>query len=171
MAGNAIAGDTFVHQHRGRCERDAIVASVAILCRRYVVGILHQIGAGNTRQRQEKTHVAAFATVGNSQVNIIPEVCGRREIARVGGAGVVAHNALAEGRNMVGFLAYGPNRNIAGIATVAGFAVTVNAIVEKVGCILERQIRIRVIVARETVLRRRQMSRCLLAGGDSSVMA
>lgn len=77
MARNTIAGNALVRQHRRRCKRVAIVANVAILGRRQVVDILHQVGARIARQRQEKTHVAAFTTVGNSQVNIIPKKRGR----------------------------------------------------------------------------------------------
>ncbi len=77
MARDTVAGDTFVRQHRGRGERGTIVANVAILRRRHVVRILHQIGAGIARQRQEKAHVTAFAAVGNRQMDIIPEVRGR----------------------------------------------------------------------------------------------
>jgi len=60
---------------------------------------------------------------------------------------------------MIGFLGYGPDRHIVRIAAVARFAAVVNAIVEKVGCIRKRQIRVRIIVALETVLCRRHMSR------------
>lgn len=71
----------------------------------------------------------------------------------------MADNALIEGRDMVGLFTNGPDRDIAGIAAVAGFAIAINSIVKEVGCILERQIRIRIIVAREAVLGCRQMSR------------
>ena len=81
--------------------------------------------------------MAAFAAVGNSQVNVIPEVGRRRKIAGTGRGGVMAHNAFIQGRNMIGFLGYGPDRDIVRIATVAGFAVAVDVIVEEVGCICE----------------------------------
>jgi len=78
MARHTIAIDTLVRQHGSRRrERVDIVANVTILCRRHVVRILHQVGTGIARQRQEKTHVAAFTAVGNNRVNIIPEVCRR----------------------------------------------------------------------------------------------
>lgn len=111
------------------------MADIAILCRRHVVRILDQVGAGITRQRQEKAYMTAFAAVGYCEVNIIPEVRRRRKVARTRSAGVVAHNALIQCRDMIGFLGYGPDRHIVRIAAVAGFAVAVNAIVEKVGCI------------------------------------
>ena len=41
----------------------------------------------------------------------------------------------------------------------------------KVGGILERHIRIRIVVASETILRRRQMGRQRLSGSDIAVMA
>lgn len=96
--------------------------------------------------------MAAFAAVGNSKVNIIPKVCGRRKIARIGGSGVMAHDAFSQGWNMVGFLAYSPDRNIVGIATVAGLAIGADTAMGKVGCLLERHINIRIVVALETVV-------------------
>ena len=114
--------------------------------------ILDQVSAGIAWQRQEASDMAAFAAVANRKVNIIPKVCRRRKIARIGRRIVMAHNAFIQGRNMVGFLGYGPDRNIVGIAAVAGFAVVFDAIVEKVGRILERQIHIWIIVALETVV-------------------
>jgi hypothetical protein len=98
--------------------------------------------------------VAAFAAGGNGKVNITPKECRRRKITRIGRTGVVAHNAFIQGRNMIGFLAYGPDRNIVGIATVAGFAVAVDIAIAmgKVGCFLERQIDIRIVVALEAVV-------------------
>jgi len=96
--------------------------------------------------------MAALAAVADSEVNIIPEVRRRRKITRIGGAGIVAHNAIIQGRNMVGFLAYGPDRNIFRIAAVAGLTIGVNAVVVKVGCILECHIYVRIVVALETVV-------------------
>ena len=98
--------------------------------------------------------MAAFAAVANRKVNIIPKVCRRRKITRIGCSGVVAHNSFIQGRNVVGFLAYGPDRNIVRIATVAGFTVAADtaATVREVGCILESQIHIWIIVALETVV-------------------
>lgn len=72
-----------------------------------MVNILDQASARVAWQRQESSDMATFAAVGDSKVNIIPKVCRRRKIARIGGSGVMAHNAFSQGRNMVGFLAYG----------------------------------------------------------------
>lgn len=76
---------------------------------------------------------------------------------------------------MVGFLAYGADRNIARIATVAGFAIGVDTAVGKVGCILECHIRIRVVVTLQTVVIGqqvgRQMGRQLPSGSDVTVVA
>jgi hypothetical protein len=130
------------------------MANTAILCRRYVIRIFDQLGARSARRRQESSDVAAFAAGGNGKVNITPKECRRRKITWIGRTGVVAHNAFIQGRNMIGFLAYGPDRNIVGIATVAGFAVAVDIAIAmgKVGCFLERQIDIRIVVALEAVV-------------------
>jgi hypothetical protein len=84
-----------------------------------VIRILDQLGARSARRRQESSDVAACATGDNGKVNITPKVCRRRKIARIGRTGVVAHNAFIQGRNMVGFLAYGPDRHIVRIAAMA----------------------------------------------------
>ena len=152
VTGDTIAGDTLVSQHRCRREPGNGMADIAILCSWHVVRILDQFGAGIARQRQELTGMAAFAAVGDGIVNVRQKSYRRRKIARIGRIGGMAINTLSQGRNMIGFLGYGPDRNIVGIAAVAGFAVVVDAIVEKVGRILERQIRIRIVVALETVV-------------------
>jgi len=128
------------------------VANTAVLRRRHVVKILDQFGAGIARQRQEASYMAAFTAVADGKVNIIPKMCRRRKITRIGGGGVVAHNAVIKGRNMVGFLAYGPDRNIFRVAAVAGLTIGVDTVVVKVGCILECHIYVRIIVALKTVV-------------------
>ena len=98
--------------------------------------------------------MAALTAVGDGIVNVRQKSYRRRKIAGIGRRRVMAHNAFIQGRNMVGFLAYGADRNIVGIATVAGFTIAVDIAIAmgKVGCVLERQIRIRNIVTFETVL-------------------
>ena len=58
---------------------------------------------------------------------------------------------------MIGFLAYGPDRHIVGIAAMAGFTIVTDAAVSEVGRRHEGWIR--VVVARETILLRGQMGR------------
>jgi len=122
-----------------------------------VVRILDQFGAGIARQRQELTGMAAFAAVGDGIVNVRQKSYRRRKIARIGRRIVMAHNAFIQGRNMVGFLAYRADRDVVGIAAMAGFTIGVDTTVREAGCQLEG--RVSVVVARETILLRGQMGR------------
>ena len=157
VTGEAIAGDTLVGQHRGRREPGNGMADIAILCRRHVVPILDQISAGIAWQRQESTDMAAFAAVGDGIVNVRQKSYRRRKIARIGRIGGVAINTLSQGRNMSGFLAYGPDRLIVRIAAMAGFTIAIDTTVREAG--RRHEGRIRVVVARETILLRGQMGR------------
>ena len=115
-----------------------------------MVGILDQLGAGVARQWQEFSDMTAFAAVADRKVNIIPKVCRWRKIARIGRRGVMAHNAIIKRWNLVGFFAYGPDRNIFRSAAVAGLTIVDDTVVSEVRCILE--CRIRVVMALETVV-------------------
>ena len=139
VTGDTISGDTLVGQHRCRREPGNGMANVTILGRRHMVHILDQFGASVAWQRQELTGMAAFAAVGDGIVNVRQKSYRWRKIARIGRRLVMAHNAFIQCRNMVGFLAYGPDRNIVGITTVAGFTVAVDTATAmgKVGCIRE----------------------------------
>ena len=75
---------------------------------------------------------------------------------------------MIQRRNMIGFLGYGPDRYIVGIAAVAGFTISVDTTVREAGRRCEG--RVGIIVALETVLRRGQMRECGLAGGNVAVV-
>ena len=149
------------------------MANVAILRRRHVVRILHQVSTGIARQRQESTDVATFAAVadgiGEVKVDVRHKFWRRRKITRIGRKAVVAYITLSQGRNMADFLAYGTDSNMVGIAAVAGFAIVIDTAVREAGC--QSESRIGVIVADETVLHRRQMGRQRLPAGDVTVVA
>ncbi len=157
VTGDTIAGDTLVSQHRCLREPGNGMADIAILCSWHVFRILDQLSAGIAWQRQESTGMAAFAAVGDGIVNVRQKSYRRRKIARIGCIGCVAVNTLSQGRNMIGFLAYGPDRHIVRIAAMAGFTIAVDTTVREGGRQLEG--RIRVVVAGETILLRGQMGR------------
>ena len=99
------------------------MAIIAILCGWHVVRILDQFSGSIARQRQKTTDMAAFAAVGNGagsiKVNIRHKIWCRPKIACIGRISVVAHITIIQGRNMIDFLAYGPDRHKVAIAAMA----------------------------------------------------
>ena len=138
-----------------------------------MVRILDQVRSRIAGQGQELTGMTAFAAAGYKIVNRRTKCCRRREVSLISSISTVAHDAFTQCRNMIGYLAYGPDRNIIWIAAMAGFALCRDPHVAKVRRWLER---CGGTVADIAILVGRQMSRwfaveCVTRRAEVTIMA
>jgi len=145
VAGDTIAGDARVRQHRGWREPCDRMARITVLASRDMVDCLDQFRPGG----KELTGMATFAAIGDAHMLRGKKCCRGKVSGRI-----VTHSTIVQRRDMIEFLANGPDGNIVWIAVVATLAIAGDTCVKEVRRWFER---IAGGMANHTVLGCRQM--------------